>query len=95
MTLILPLGECLEGLPGFHKLRDRETALPGDGLPERGDAALAAAQATAELLPRLGRARPHGERSLGHPDPGAMSLAYCLIAASQTTTSSDALHAER
>jgi dihydroxyacetone kinase len=44
---------------------------------------LLAAQATAELLPKLGRARPHGSRSLGHPDPGAMSLAYCLIAATQ------------
>jgi dihydroxyacetone kinase len=66
-----------------------------EALRNAADAALAAAQATAELLPRLGRARPHGERSLGHPDPGAMSLAYCLIAASQATTSSDALHAER
>ncbi|MCP9802063.1 dihydroxyacetone kinase family protein [Cyanobium sp. T1G-Tous] len=44
---------------------------------------LLAAQATAEMLPKLGRARPHGSRSLGHPDPGAMSLAYCLIAATQ------------
>ncbi len=42
---------------------------------------LLAAKATAEMLPKLGRARPHGSRSLGHPDPGAMSLAYCLIAA--------------
>ena len=44
---------------------------------------LVAAKATAEMLPKLGRARPHGSRSLGHPDPGAMSLAYCLIAATQ------------
>jgi len=44
---------------------------------------LLAAKATAEMLPKLGRARPHGSRSLGHPDPGAMSLAYCLIAATQ------------
>ena len=42
---------------------------------------LKAAQATADLLPKRGRARPHGEHSLGHPDPGAMSLAYCLQAA--------------
>ncbi|MFE2943302.1 dihydroxyacetone kinase family protein [Streptomyces sp. NPDC059255] len=38
-------------------------------------AATAAADATAGLLPRLGRARVHGERSLGTPDPGAVSLA--------------------
>ena len=47
------------------------------------ETSLLAAKATAEMLPKLGRARPHGSRSLGHPDPGAMSLAYCLIAATQ------------
>ncbi|CAK7257945.1 MULTISPECIES: dihydroxyacetone kinase family protein [unclassified Shinella] len=34
-----------------------------------------AAQATAPLSPRLGRARPLAERSIGHPDAGAVSLA--------------------
>lgn len=38
-----------------------------------------AAEATAPLSPRLGRARPLAERSIGHPDAGAVSLA--LIAA--------------
>lgn len=38
-------------------------------------AASRAAAATAELMPRLGRARPHAEKSLGTPDPGAVSLA--------------------
>lgn len=38
------------------------------------DAARAAAQATAELRPRLGRARPLAERSVGTPDPGAVSF---------------------
>lgn len=36
------------------------------------------AAATAELMPRLGRARPLGKRSLGTPDPGAISMAVCL-----------------
>ncbi|SNR47128.1 dihydroxyacetone kinase family protein [Paracoccus sediminis] len=36
-----------------------------------------AADATAGLTPRLGRARPLAERSLGHPDAGAISLALC------------------
>jgi dihydroxyacetone kinase len=40
-----------------------------------------AAERTAELRPRLGRARPLAERSLGSPDPGATSLALCLAAA--------------
>lgn len=40
-------------------------------------AASAAADATAGLTPRLGRARPLAERSIGHPDAGAISLALC------------------
>lgn len=38
-------------------------------------AAQAAADATAQLTPKLGRARPLAERSIGHPDAGAVSLA--------------------
>lgn len=38
-------------------------------------AATDAATATAELRPRLGRARPLAEKSIGHPDAGAISLA--------------------
>jgi dihydroxyacetone kinase len=38
------------------------------------DAATAAATATAELLPRMGRARPHAAKSLGTPDAGAYSF---------------------
>lgn len=38
------------------------------------DACEAAAQATVPLRPRLGRARPLAERSIGHPDAGAISL---------------------
>jgi dihydroxyacetone kinase len=40
-------------------------------------AARQAAEATAQLLPKLGRARPLAERSLGHPDAGAVSFALC------------------
>lgn len=42
--------------------------------------ATAKAVATAELMPRLGRARPLGEKSLGTPDPGATSMAALLVA---------------
>jgi dihydroxyacetone kinase len=45
------------------------------------DIAEAAAQATAHLSPRVGRARPLAERSVGTPDPGAISVALCLRAA--------------
>jgi dihydroxyacetone kinase len=37
--------------------------------------ATAAAASTAGLRPRLGRARPLAEKSVGTPDPGATSLA--------------------
>jgi dihydroxyacetone kinase len=43
-------------------------------------AATSAANATAELLPRMGRARPHMHKSLGTPDPGAVSLAHAMTA---------------
>lgn len=36
-----------------------------------------AAEATKDLLPKVGRARPQAERSLGTPDAGAISLALC------------------
>jgi dihydroxyacetone kinase len=38
-------------------------------------AARQAADATASLRPQKGRARPLAEKSLGHPDPGAVSFA--------------------
>ena len=40
-------------------------------------AATHAAEQTAQLTPKLGRARSHTARSLGHPDAGAISLALC------------------
>lgn len=39
------------------------------------ETATAAAEATADLTARLGRARSHGDKSLGTPDPGAISFA--------------------
>jgi dihydroxyacetone kinase len=41
------------------------------------DVATDAAKATAELRPKVGRARPLAERSVGTPDAGATSLAMC------------------
>jgi dihydroxyacetone kinase len=43
-------------------------------------AAELAARSTATLLPRIGRARPHAEKSVGTPDPGAVSMALILRA---------------
>jgi phosphoenolpyruvate---glycerone phosphotransferase subunit DhaL len=40
-----------------------------------------AASATADMMPRVGRATRLGARALGHPDPGAVSVAIVLRAA--------------
>ncbi|QTX04966.1 dihydroxyacetone kinase family protein [Agromyces archimandritae] len=42
-----------------------------------------AADATALLVPRLGRARPHAAKSVGTPDPGAISFALAMNAAAR------------
>ncbi|GAA1444562.1 dihydroxyacetone kinase family protein [Nocardiopsis tropica] len=44
------------------------------------EAARLAAEATASIPARRGRARAHGDNSLGTPDPGAVSLALVLTA---------------
>lgn len=50
---------------------------------EAAQTATQAAQATADLMPKLGRARPHAEKSLGTPDPGAISFALIATAVAQ------------
>ena len=36
------------------------------------------AEATRNLTPKIGRARPHAEKSIGTPDPGAVSMALII-----------------
>ena len=43
-------------------------------------AAVQAAEETADLVPKIGRARPLAERSVGTPDPGAVSLGLIVTA---------------
>ncbi len=47
----------------------------GESFATAAAIATEAALATANLTPRLGRARPLAEKSLGHPDAGAVSFA--------------------
>ncbi len=70
----------------------------GDELPTAwaaaADAAREAADATAALLPRKGRARTHGEDAVGTPDAGAVSFALITAAVLATlTTQKEAQHA--
>jgi dihydroxyacetone kinase len=61
-----------------------EQVAEGDGLAPAWIAACRAAQeaaeATASMRPRVGRARPLAERSVGTPDAGAVSFALCVRA---------------
>jgi dihydroxyacetone kinase len=73
----------VDALDPFVTTLERETAA-GRAIAEAwraaADSAAAAATATAPLTPRLGRARPLANRSIGHPDAGAISLAMVLKA---------------
>ncbi|MGB3485031.1 MAG: dihydroxyacetone kinase family protein [Mycobacterium sp.] len=50
-----------------------------DGWRVAAGVATDAARATADLRPKVGRARPLAERSIGTPDAGATSLAMCAV----------------
>jgi phosphoenolpyruvate---glycerone phosphotransferase subunit DhaL len=56
-------------------------ALVADVVMVAADVAEDAARATAETVARVGRATRLGERAIGHPDPGAVSVALMLRAA--------------
>ena len=77
-------------LPFAEELRTRVAeGLPlADAWSSAARVATRAAEATADLVPRLGRARPHVEKSLGTPDPGAVSFALAATAVAETLTSS-------
>jgi len=47
---------------------------------EATEAAARGAERTASMVARVGRARPHGEKSLGTPDPGAVSFVIVVKA---------------
>ncbi len=72
----------LDALVPFVDGLEQEVAA-GRSLTEAwGDAARVAVQAaadTAALSPKVGRARPLAERSVGTPDAGATSLAMCVM----------------
>jgi D-erythrulose 4-kinase len=52
----------------------------GESLRAAAAASTRAAAGTAPMRPRKGRARPLAERSVGHPDPGAVSFALIVTA---------------
>ncbi|MET4094131.1 dihydroxyacetone kinase family protein [Arthrobacter sp. UYCu712] len=58
----------------------------GDAWGAAASVAEQAAKDTAQLLPLMGRARPHAEKSLGTPDAGAVSMALIVRAIHTTLT---------
>ena len=73
----------VDALVPFAAELSRQVAQHGDLLQAwRAAAQVAseAAAATASLMAKAGRARPHAEQSIGSPDPGAVSLAGILTA---------------
>lgn len=73
----------LDALLPFADVLGREVAAGVRGADAWAHAAAEAtksAEATAQLAPRVGRARPHVNKSLGTPDPGAVSLALVVTA---------------
>ncbi|WP_428423646.1 dihydroxyacetone kinase family protein [Pararhizobium sp.] len=83
----------VDALIPFVETLEREAAL-GKSLPEAwslaADAAKSAADATSALTPKLGRARPLAEKSIGHPDAGAVSLALVARVAADYISESGA-----
>ena len=65
-------------------------ASASDAWRSAADACRTAAEATASLVPKIGRARPLAERSVGTPDPGAVSLGLIVTAISDVLGEAEA-----
>ena len=71
MDALIPFGEALEAAAGEGKSLEEAWAAAAE-------VAQKAAEDTATMVPKVGRARPAAERSLGTPDAGAVSMALCI-----------------
>ena len=79
-TMLDALCPAVEVLEHAAMERDEE---PSASLARAAAAARAGADATRDMLARRGRAAHYGERSVGHIDPGAVSMAMILDSASR------------
>ncbi len=71
LDTLIPFGEALDAAAAAGKsLLDAWTAA--------AEVAKTSAEETANMVPKVGRARPAAERSLGTPDAGAVSMALCI-----------------
>jgi dihydroxyacetone kinase phosphoprotein-dependent L subunit len=86
-------------LDPLHALNDALSTLPegtaaADALVAAATAAEQGAKDTAAMSCRIGRASKLGERSLGHPDPGAVSFSLIVRALSESPSQSPQLQAQ-
>ncbi len=79
-TMLDALCPAVEVLEHAAMERDEE---PSASLARAAAAARAGAEATRGMVARRGRAAHYGERSVGHIDPGAVSMAMILDSASR------------
>ncbi len=80
LDALLPFVEDLE-----RRVKDGQSWQ--DAWPAAAQVATDAAKDTAQLRPKVGRARPLAERSIGTPDAGATSLAMCANTIAAVLTS--------
>ena len=64
--------------PAAEEARKRETAPLDEALAAIAEAARLGMEKTKEMTASVGKAKTLGERSLGHPDPGAVSIFLIL-----------------
>lgn len=79
-TMLDALCPAVDVLEHAAMERDEE---PSASLTRAAAAAWAGAEATRDMVARRGRAAHYGERSVGHIDPGAVSMAMILDNASR------------
>jgi dihydroxyacetone kinase-like protein len=68
----------IDALVAAAEKAEKSTGSLTDSLPEIAKAAQQGVEATKDMIATTGKAKTLGERSLGHPDPGAMSMAFIL-----------------
>ena len=60
--------------PAALKSKELEASSLEQALPEITEAARQGMEKTKEMVAAMGKAKPLGERSLGHADPGSLSI---------------------
>jgi dihydroxyacetone kinase len=78
LDVLSPFADALESFVGEHA-----GASFREAWSSAATVAADAADATSTLVPKIGRARPHAEKSVGSPDPGAVSMSLAISAVAE------------